>query len=113
MPHNMAAAYELTGRMEKRLPIAIVVHLARVHEDFVNSAELTYTENVSAHGACVVSRRFWDRGEIASVTAFKEPTALQGKVVSCRKYGSHQYAVSLTFQKEQVTWSAFRNYATG
>ena len=53
----MAVASGINGRMEKRLPIVVVVHLARVQDRPVNAAELTYTENVSAHGACVISKR--------------------------------------------------------
>lgn len=53
--------------MEKRLPIAIFVNLAPAQNR--NGTELTYTENVSAHGACVVSNRPWQPGEIAEVTA--------------------------------------------
>ncbi len=41
--------------MEKRLPIAIVVRLAHVLDPPRNGAEVTYTDNVSAHGARVVS----------------------------------------------------------
>lgn len=57
----------LGKNMEKRLPIAIFVNLAPAQNR--NGTELTYTENVSAHGACVVSNRPWQPGEIAEVTA--------------------------------------------
>jgi PilZ domain len=108
----MAVASEINGRMEKRLPIVVVVHLARVQDRPVNAAELTYTENVSAHGACVISKRAWELGELAQVTSFKEQVALRGKVVHCRKYSRDRYAVGLTFQGREVTWSTYRNYAS-
>jgi hypothetical protein len=109
----MAVACGLNGRMEKRLPIAVVVHLAHVQDHPVNAAELTYTENVSAHGACVISKRAWQPGESAQVTSFKEQLALRGKVVHCRKGGNDRYVVGLAFQGCEVTWRTYRNYASG
>jgi hypothetical protein len=108
----MAVAHGLNGRMQKRLPIAIVVHLAPgTQDDPVGVAELTYTENVSAHGVCMVSRRAWRPGERVRVTSFKEHIELSGKVVHCRKCGADRYAIGLTFPEQEVTWSTFRNYA--
>jgi hypothetical protein len=108
----MADFSGLNGRMEKRLPVAVVVHLAHVQDHLVNAAELTYTENVSAHGACVISKRAWQPGEAAEVASFKEQVALRGKVVHCRKYSHDQYVVGLTFQGREVTWRAYRNYTS-
>jgi hypothetical protein len=108
----MAAVTGLNGRMEKRLPIAIVVHLAQAQDHPVDEAELTYTENVSAHGACVISKRAWQPGEPAQVTSLKEQVALRGKVVHCRKCSHDRYLVGLTFQGREVTWKAYRNYAS-
>ena len=97
--------------MEKRLPIAIVVHLSEVQSQPASAAELTYTDNVSAHGACVVSMRSWKPGETAEVTSLKERIALRGKVVHCEKRHDHRYAVGLAFQAHEVTWTTFRTYA--
>ena len=108
----MAVAHRLNGRMEKRLPIAIVVHLASgAQNDPAGAVELTYTENVSAHGVCLVSRSAWRPGERVRVTSFKEHIELRGKVVHCRKCDADRYAVGLTFPEQEVTWSTFRNYA--
>jgi PilZ domain len=108
----MAVAPGLNGRMEKRFAIAVVVHLADVQDDPVNGAELTYTENVSAHGACVISKRAWQPGESAQVTSFKEQRTLRGKIVHCRKCSNDGYLVGLTFQGSEVTWRTYRNYAS-
>jgi hypothetical protein len=110
MQCNMVVATGLNGRMEKRLPIAVVVHLGDVQDH--NAAELTYTENVSAHGACVISKRAWQPGEPAQVTSLEELIALRGKVVYCRKCGNDRYVVGLTFQGCEVTWRTYRNYAS-
>jgi hypothetical protein len=108
----MAVTRALNGRMEKRLLVAVVVHLGDVQDHPVNAAELTYTENVSAHGACVISKRAWQPGEPAQVTSFKEQVALRGKVMHCRKCNNDRYIVGLAFEGCEVTWETYRNYAS-
>jgi hypothetical protein len=90
--------------MEKRLPIAIVVHLTRVQDPAPREAELTYTENISAHGACVISSRSWNRDEVLEVTSLKDQIVLCGRVVHCQKRSGGHYAVGVAFQGRQVTW---------
>jgi hypothetical protein len=107
----MVFATRFDGRMEKRLPIAIVVHLARVQDQRVDGAELTYTVNVSAHGARVLSNRPWQTGELARVTSFKDKIQILGKVAYCEKLGDKRYGVGLNFNGNSATWSTFRAYS--
>lgn len=97
--------------MEKRLPIAVVVNLASARDYAANGAELTYTNNVSAHGACVVSNHHWQPGEIAEVSSFSDQNLMRGKVVYCRKHGDDQYAIGLNFQNNTVIWSVYLKYS--
>ena len=55
----MATESILSGRMDKRLPIAMVVHLAQELDQPVNGSEVTYTDNISVNGARVVTSRPW------------------------------------------------------
>jgi hypothetical protein len=96
--------------MEKRLPIAIVVNLAPMN-GHSGQPELTYTDNVSAHGACVVSSRAWKPGEVAEVISLKDQIALRGKVVHCEKRSDARYIVGLSFNGLRVTWPSYRTYA--
>jgi hypothetical protein len=107
----MAYQTRFIGRMEKRLPIAIVVRLAREQGQHVNGAELTYTDNVSAHGARVVSRHAWGTGEVLTVTSLKDEIAIRAKVVYCHQVTGDRYYVGLNFQGRRVTWSAYATYA--
>src|SRR6266566_5436732 len=50
----------LGNEMEKRLPIAMIVNLARAQNR--NGTELTYTDNVSPQGACIVCNHPWQPG---------------------------------------------------
>ncbi|PYT67309.1 MAG: hypothetical protein DMG39_24290 [Acidobacteria bacterium] len=97
--------------MEKRLPIAMVVNLAPVQALTGNGIELTYTNNVSAHGACVVSSHPWQQGEFAEITSLLDRISMRGKVVYCRKQGDEQYAVGLSFQSSDVVWSIYLKYS--
>jgi len=99
--------------MEKRIPIAVVVHLIRMQDQPVNGAELTYTDNVSAHGASVVSRHPWQTGDVAQVTSLKDEITLSGEVVYCQKLPDDRYLVGLNFQNRRVTWSMYRDYNGG
>lgn len=107
----MALVRQLEGRMEKRVPIAIVVRLTQPEDGLDSAAELTYTNNVSAHGACVVSSRPWRLGETVEVTALENEVPLRGKVVHCRKHADDQYAVGLALNGDQVNWSRYAKYA--
>ena len=97
--------------MEKRLPIAIVVQLAHAQSQPLDGTELTYTDNVSAHGARVVSHRPWQTGEFVQVTSIKDTTSLPGKVVYCRKLPDDRYCIGVQFRNDRVTWSAYRTYS--
>jgi hypothetical protein len=97
--------------MEKRLPIAIVVHLTRLKDQPVDGTELTYTDNVSLHGARVISRRPWQVGEVAQVTSLKDETTMRGKVTYCAKLDDERYGIGLSVQNGGITWSTFQRYA--
>jgi hypothetical protein len=107
----MAIKSIFSGRMEKRIPIAIVVRLNRAQGQPAREPELTYTDNVSAHGARVVSSRPWQIGEVAQVTSLKEEIPISGKVAYCLMLPDNRYFIGLDFQDRHVTWSAYRTYS--
>ncbi|HKV64373.1 MAG TPA: PilZ domain-containing protein [Candidatus Acidoferrum sp.] len=110
----MAYKTRFIGRMEKRLPIAIVVRLACEQDQPVNGSELTYTDNVSAHGVRLVSSRPWKTGDVAMVTSLKEEEVpLRGKVVYCQRVSEGRYYLGLSFNGNRVTWAPFGTYGSG
>src|ERR1700687_1371753 len=100
------------GRMEKRLPIAIVVRLTQAQDQPVNGAELAYTDNLSAHGARVISSRPWQIGEAAQVTCLKYEITILGKVVYSQKLVDDRYCIGLNFQERRVTGPPYRPYSS-
>jgi hypothetical protein len=107
----MASKSSFIGRMEKRLPIAIVVRLAPAQDQPVDGAEVAYTDNVSVHGARVVSHRPWQTGEMIQVTSMQDENTLRGKVVYCQKLPDDRYLIGLNFQNHRVTWSRYCAYS--
>src|SRR5437016_3774053 len=101
----------LNGRMDKRLPIAMVVQLAQALDQPSNESEVTYTDNISVNGARVVSNRPWQAGEVVQVTSLKDETTIRGKVVYCQKLMDDRYCIGLNFHERPVTWSAYRAYS--
>lgn len=87
----------------------MIVNLARAQSP--NGTELTYTDNLSAHGACVVSNHPWLPGEIVEVTSMLDHFAMRGKVVYCRSRGDNQYAIGLSFPNCEVVWAIYLKYA--
>ncbi len=101
----------LNGRMDKRLPIAMVVQLAQAQDQPIKGSEVTYTDNISVNGARVVSTRAWPAGEIVQLTSLKDETTIRGKVVYCQKLVDDRYCIGLNFSGRPVTWSTFRSYS--
>jgi len=107
----MAIKNIFSGRMEKRIPIAIVVRLSCAQDQAASKAELTYTDNVSAHGARVVSSRPWQIGEVAQVTSLKDEITISGRVSYCLTLSDNRYSIGLDFKNRRVTWSAYCTYS--
>ena len=98
-----------SGRMERRLPIIVVVRLAALQSAGADGEERTFTDNISPHGARIFSIRAWQPGDSVRVTPLQQDTAC-GKVVYCQKLPDDRYSIGLQFQDRPVTWSALQTY---
>jgi hypothetical protein len=104
----MQIRHTLNGRMERRLPIIVVVRLSRV-QDSPASEEVTYTDNVSIHGVRVISTYSWRLGELAQIAPLQKGPVMQGEVIYCQSLGNKGFCVGFRFQ-ERVMWSALSRY---
>ena len=99
------------GREHRRIPIVMIVRLARVQNPLAGDEEIAYTENVSAHGVRVISRRAWKPGEELQVTSVKDWATMRGSVVYCQKLDSGRFCVGLNFHDQSAPWSSYRKQA--
>jgi hypothetical protein len=94
----------LSGRKERRLPIVVAVWLGgKEHEQ-------TYTDNLSARGARVMSARPWHAGEQAEITPVKEEARMRGEVVYCQKLEEGHFFIGLKFPHSRIPWVALERY---
>jgi PilZ domain len=89
-------------RAEKRIPMEIPV-LINGHRQAPGS-ESTFTENVSARGARVISARRWEQGEslhFASRTGeFRSPA----RVAYCQSLQGDGFAIGVEFLQPKGRW---------
>jgi PilZ domain len=104
----MQIGHKLNGRVENRLPIIVVVRLSPALDLSVGE-ELTHTDNVSKHGARVVSSHSWQLGEQANIAPLKEGPSMRGEVVYCQGLSNRRFCVGFRFQ-ESLTWSVLSRY---
>ena len=99
MPHTKRFTFH---RVERRIPMEIPV-LIDGHRQAPGS-ESTFTENVSARGARVVSARRWEQGEplvFASRTGeFRSPA----RVAYCQPLQGEGFAIGVEFLDPQGRW---------
>ena len=105
----MPLDHALSGRMERRLPIIVVVRLAQSKCASTDGGERTYTDNISSRGARVYSIRPWQLGDAVQVTPRNEAPAC-GKVVYCQTLPDDRYIVGVKFQDGPIQWSAISRY---
>ncbi len=90
------------GRIEKRLPILVPVYLASLEEP--RSRERTLTENVSPHGARVISQRFWQSGEESLITPLTGEFRQVGRVIYCLPTARDRFCLGVEFPDRIVKW---------
>jgi hypothetical protein len=90
------------NRVERRIPMEIGVFLDG-HRDFPG-AESTFTENVSARGARVVSFRRWEPGErltfVSRTGEFRSPA----RVAYCHQMQGEGFAIGVEFLEPKGRW---------
>ena len=101
--------YGPTGRIERRLPIIVVVRLAPLISSSADG-EKTFTDNISPHGARIFSKQAWHPGDVVRVTPLHAPPAF-GKVVYCQKLpDDDRFGVGVKFPDRPVPWPTLQKY---
>jgi hypothetical protein len=104
----------LSGRRERRLPIAVVVRLEVLARERVieceREYEKTYTDNLSAHGVRVKSTHPWHPGEQAEIAPLGEKSPVRAEVVYCQRLDDKRFFIGLKFPKGKVPWAALKRF---
>ncbi|HXT75634.1 MAG TPA: PilZ domain-containing protein [Candidatus Eisenbacteria bacterium] len=89
-------------RVERRIPMEIPVVLDG-HRNTPGS-ESTFTENVSARGARVVSVRRWDKGESLTLASRTGEFRSSARVAYCQPLHGDGYAIGVEFLEPTGRW---------
>ena len=92
----------LFHRSENRIPMEIPVVLEG-HQQ-IPGAESTFTENVSAKGARVVSIRHWDKGAQLTFASRTGKFRSSARVAYCQPVDGDGYAIGLEFLEPEGRW---------
>ncbi len=90
------------GRLEKRLPTSVPVYIAPLEDP--RTPERTHTENVSPHGARVISRRNWRPGEEPLITPLTGEFPRVGRVIYCLPKTGDRFCLGVEFPDRTVKW---------
>lgn len=101
---------KLSGRNERRLPIAVVVRLATLEQVSSESHERTYTDNISPHGVRVLSTRAWQPGQQAEIIPDKDGSPVHGEVVYCHPLDNNRFCVGFKFLHRRLALSILQRF---
>ena len=89
-------------RRENRIPMEIPVTLDG--HGFLPGVEATFTENVSAKGARVVSVRRWQKGAPLKLASRTGEFRSEARVAYCQPLRGDGYAVGVEFLQTSGRW---------
>ena len=90
------------GRIEKRQSMSVPVYLGALEDP--RAPERTLTENVSAHGARMLSKRPWRPGDESIVTPLSGEFSLIARVIYCSPVTEHCFRLGMEFPDGAVNW---------
>ncbi len=91
-----------TCRNESRTPTTVAVELSILDEPF--TVENTSTENISPHGARVVTKRRWHPNERVFVKALGGDLGSRARVVYCEALQKNAFAIGLERFSQVDSW---------
>ena len=99
MPQKNSFAFH---RRENRIPMEIPVVLDG--HGHLPGTEATFTENVSARGARVVSVRRWEKGAAMKLASRTGEFRSEARVAYCQPLRGDGYAVGVEFLETSGRW---------
>src|SRR5579859_4787852 len=90
------------GRIEKRQSMSVPVYLGSLEDP--RTPERTLTENVSPHGARVLSKRPWRPDEESLVTPLTGECPQIGRVIYCLPTAGDRFCLGMKLMDRAVKW---------
>ena len=89
-------------RTENRLPMALAVEISGNHR--TPGIEMTFTENVSLHGARIITQRAWRRDEPVQLASLPGDFRARARVAYCERLREAGFAIGLEFLEPRGRW---------
>ena len=89
-------------RSESRIPMEIPVMLEGHRQ--LPGVETTFTENVSAKGARVISVRHWEKDARVTLASRSGEFRSSARVAYCQPIHGHGYAIGVEFLEAKGRW---------
>jgi len=94
---------DFDARHEERLPASISIYLVSLEKS--RASERTSAENVSYHGALVISKWSWQSGEESIITPLTGEPPIVGTVIYCLPREGDCFSVGMEFPDRTVKWA--------
>jgi len=91
-------------RMEARMPTRVGLELSGPDEPLIY--ETTFTENVSRHGARIVTKRRWCPNDSVLVKLPQECLPCRARITYCQPLNEEEFAMGLQFSLVVYNWLA-------
>jgi len=91
-------------RLETRIPTKVGLELSGAAELY----EITFTENVSPHGARVISKRCWSPNDSVLVKLPQEGCPSRARITYCQSLEGGEFATGLQFSVLVYDWMGSR-----
>jgi hypothetical protein len=88
-------------RMEARIPTSVGLELSGPDDP---NYEITFTENISDHGARVVTKRRWSPNDSVLVKLPQEALPFRARITYCRPSKRDEFAMGLEFPYLIYEW---------
>lgn len=89
-------------RLEIRVQAKVGLELSGPDEPPIH--EITYTENVSPHGARVLTKRSWNPNDSVLVKLPEESSPFSARITYCQAFGGDEFATGLQFSFLVYEW---------
>jgi PilZ domain len=97
-----------SSRIESRIPIRVTVDLASL--ELRTPAQQGTTENVSAHGARILTRKPWQTNARLNLRSLLGSLRSRARVVYCEPTNSGEYAVGVELSATAGEWTSAHNF---